>query len=304
MPDQHIQKLAGWQWLVPCIRTGTPNLFLVSAHSGNALNLTCNHAVNRYPAWSPDGNQCVFTSDMDGAHNVYTIGDDGSRLNRLTHETAPTVCFLPSWSSSGIIAFGRDRSGQVEILAMNADGTNPKVIGPGTDPCISPSGRAIAFTQKKEGGYGVWVMNANGKNVRSLTGNGNQIGAVMPAWSPDGCEILYSNQVGTALEIFIVNVRSGNVRQLTQLGRISTSAAWSPDGHWITFRLTQSAFWLTAVKYRNAQKRRDLLRPVCAMRADGTDLHVIEPFRYQCATDGSRAVWRKNPGMQELAANQ
>jgi TolB protein len=287
--------LAGWQWLVPCIRTETPNLFLVSADSGDARSLTCNRAMNRYPAWSPDHAQCVFTSDLDGAHNIYTVSADGARLKQLTFETTPAICFLPSWSADGKIVFGRDRSGLVEIVAMNADGSGMVPEGTGTDPCVSPDGRAIAFTQKKGNGYCVWLMDARGKKVRPLTAHENQIGAVVPTWSPDGREILYSDQVGEALEIFVCSAKTGKARQLTHLGLTSTSAAWSPDGQWISFRVSKSAFWRNAAAYQKAQKQRDTLRPVYVMRADGTNPQVVEPMRYQCATDGSRAVWRARP---------
>ena len=33
-------------------------------------------------------------------------------------------------------------------------------------------------------------------------------------------------------------------------------------------------------------------RPVWLVRADGSDVHVIECLRFQCAIDGSRASWK------------
>jgi TolB protein len=287
-----VHKLTGCQWLVPCIRTGTTNLFLVAPDTGDARNLTRNSAENRYPAWSPDGAQCVFTSDLDGAHNIYRLNADGSRLEQLTREKAPAICFLPRWSDNDKIVFGRDRKGQVEIVIMNADGSKPVAVGAGTDPCISPDGRSIALTRKKGKGYCVWLMDVDGENVRPLTIHENEIGAVVPTWSPDGRDILYSDQVGDALEIFVCSARTGKSKQLTHLGQMSTSAAWSPDGKWISFRVTKSAFWRDAASYREAQKQRDTLRPVFVARADGSNPQVAEPLRYQCSTDGSRAVWR------------
>ena len=287
-----VHKLTGYQWLVPSIRTGTTNIFLVAPDTGDARNLTRNSAENRYPAWSPDGNRCVFTSNLDGAHNIYTMTASGSRLRQLTHEMAPAICFLPSWSADNKIAFGRDRKGHVEIVVMNADGSRPAAVGEGTDPCISPDGRSIAFTRKKGTGYCVWLMDVDGKNVRPLTTHENEIGAVVQTWSPDGRELLYSGQAGDALEIFVCGARTGKPKQLTHLAQMSTSAAWSPDGKWISFRATKSAFWRDAESYRAAQDHRDTLRPVLVMRADGSDLRVVETLRYQCSTDGSRAVWR------------
>ena len=33
-------------------------------------------------------------------------------------------------------------------------------------------------------------------------------------------------------------------------------------------------------------------RPVWVIRPDGTEAHVIECLRFQCAIDGSRAAWQ------------
>jgi TolB protein len=33
-------------------------------------------------------------------------------------------------------------------------------------------------------------------------------------------------------------------------------------------------------------------RPVWVIHPDGSDAHVIEPLRFQCAMDGSRAAWK------------
>jgi len=284
---------AGQQLLLPSIRAGTSDLFLVSLDTGNACNLTLNQAENRFPAWSPDGKSVVFSSTLDGSLNLFTIAANGKDLRQLTHERAPTVCFLPTWSSDGRIAFGRDRGTDgVEIVVMNADGSEPTLVGQGTDPCLSPDGSAIAFTQKGVNGYCVCTMASDGANPCQITTQKNQIGAVVPTWSPDGSLLLYSAQVENGLEVFVCDARTGTSKQLTQLGKISTSPAWSPDGNWISFRVTDTPFWQDPITRQEALRHRDTLRPVYLMRADGTDLDVISSLRYQCAPDGSRAAWR------------
>jgi TolB protein len=37
-------------------------------------------------------------------------------------------------------------------------------------------------------------------------------------------------------------------------------------------------------------------RPVWLIRPDGTNAHVIECLRFQCAIDGSRAAWKPLAG--------
>jgi len=284
--------LAGHQLLLPCNRTGSVDLFLVDPVSGDARNLTHNGAMNRYPAWSPDGKKIVFTSDVRGVHDVYVMSASGGRLRQLTREASSTHNFLPTSGPDNKIAFGRDVAGRVEIVMMNDDGSDQRVVASGTDPCLSPDGRHIAFTRKVADGYCLFKLGTDGKGVRQLTTHENQIGAVTPSWSPDGRKILFVDQVGEALEIFVCLAASGRVTQLTHLGKISTSPAWSPDGNWISFRVTDSPFWRDPATYAAAQERRDTLRPVWVMGADGAAPHPIDSLRYQCATDGSRAAWR------------
>lgn len=110
-----------------------------------------------------------------------------------------------------------------------------------------------------------------------------------PCWSPDGKQIVYADQVGDALEQFICDADGKNVRQLTRLGRISCPAAWSPDGKWISFRSTDEAFWRDKeLMEKTYKEKRGDKRPVWVVRADGSNPHILEALRYQCAIDGSR----------------
>jgi len=289
----HGGELAGHQLLVTTVRTGNTEVFVIAPETGDAQNLTRHPAEDRYPMWSPDGSKVAFTSNRDSTFNLYVMEADGSNVRQLTHEKPPAVCYLPTWSGDGKqIVFGMD-TGKGLICSVAPDGSNFKVISEGRDPSISPDGMKIAFTERVNVGFCLFVMDADGENVRQLTTHENEIGAVTPIWSPDGKKIAYSDQVGEALEIFVCDAHGKNVKQLTSLGMISSSAAWSPDGKWISFRVTDTAYWKSPTERERAyQERRADKRPVWVMRADGSDAHVVEVLRYQCAIDGSRAAWK------------
>lgn len=287
-------ELAGYQLLVTSVRTGDTELFIVDPDSGDARNLTRSpKSEERYPMWSPDGSKIAFTSNRDGAYNLYVIDADGANVKQLTHEKPPAVCYMPSWSGDGKhIVFGL-HGDKPRMAAIAPDGGNFRILGEGHDPCISPDGKTIAYTAHAGRGFCVFAMDADGKNVRRLTQHESQMGAVHPIWSPDGGKILYSDQVGDKLELFVVDADGNNVTQLTKLGRISTSAAWSPDGKWIAFRVTTTAYWRNPEDMKKAynEKKADQ-RPIYVMAADGSNPHVIEVLHYQCAMDGSRPAWR------------
>jgi TolB protein len=172
-----------------------------------------------------------------------------------------------------------------------------QVLGPGHDPVLSPDGKRIAFTGEASGGVTVFIMDADGSRRRQVVKEANPWGAVFPDWSPDGESLVYAFKVGEGLELFKVAADGESVpRQLTRLGGVSTPAAWSPDGTWISFRHTDEAYWrdLGRMKRVYAERPGDK-RPVWVVRSDGTEAHIVECLRYQCAMDGSRAAWRPIP---------
>jgi TolB protein len=287
-------ELAGHKFLITSIRTGDTEIFLVDPQMGDAMNLTRSpQSQERYPCWSPDGLRIAFTSDRDGAYNLYVMDADGSNVWQLTREKAPAVCYAPSWSRDGNrIAFGL-HGDKALIATVSPDGTQFKAVGPGHDPCISPDGKLIAFTGPADKGYCVFVMDANGGNVRRITAHVNVMGSVFPTWSPNGTRIAYSDQVGEALEVFVCDADGSNVRQLTSLGKMSSPADWSPDMKWLSFRVCDTAFWRNpeTSKAAHEEKRPDF-RPVYVMGADGSNPHIVEVLRYHCAIDGSRAAWK------------
>jgi TolB protein len=225
--------------------------------------------------------------------NVYLTDPLGQHVEQLTN--LPDVCYFPNWTADGQrIVFGIGNTSEVGILDMKTRRITriPDV----RDPYVSPDGRKIAFTRKVKTGFAVFVMDSDGKNVIQLTQHESQLGGVGPVFSPDGKQILYCDDLDgqEVTEIFIVNTDGSDRRQLTRLGKVSNSACFSPDGQWISFRVTNDAFWRDDARrgaaYRNKAGDK---RSVWLMRADGSDPRPIEPLRYQCGIDGSRAVWRK-----------
>lgn len=94
-----------------------------------------------------------------------------------------------------------------------------------------PSGR-IAFVSFRDGQQEIYVMNADGSDLKNITGN--EATDFDPDWSPDGAKIVFvSNRDGPAA-IYSMNADGSDVRRLTEkLGGISPK--WSPDGARIVY---------------------------------------------------------------------
>lgn len=95
-------------------------------------------------------------------------------------------------------------------------------------------------------------------------------------------------------EIFLVDPYTGDAINLTRSPNSEERyPCWSPDGKWISFRVTDNAFWRDKeLMKRTYEEKRGDKRPVWVVRADGSNAHIVEVLRYQCAIDGSRAAWR------------
>ena len=293
-PEEFSGELKGHRLLMTSVRTGNTEIFLIDPYDGSATNLTRNPASHqRYPSWSPDGSRIAFTSDRDGAYNLYVMDADGGNVCQLTHDAAPHVVYFPSWSGDGKrIVFGLAGCEPALMCEIDVNGGPYRILGEGRDPHISAGGELLAFTRHLGAGYAVFLMETASGSIKQVTSHENPMGAVTPTFSPDGKTVAYSDAVDGCLELFTVSAESGEIRQLTNLRQFATCAAWSPDGKWITFRLTDEDFWNhpDRMKIAYAERRADK-RPVWLMGADGSAPHPLEALRYQCGIDGSRAVW-------------
>ncbi len=296
-----MSELCDYELLVIGARTGENEVFAVNPGTGDARNLSRNcGSSERYPSWSPDGSLVAFTSDRDGAYNLYLMDAGGGGLRQLTHEPAGMIAGMQSWTADGAwIYFGLFGKPDPLMCRIAPDGGGFSTIGTGIDPAVSPDGRAIAFARALEGGHCLFRMETDGSGLRQLTHRPNPWAGVHCSWTPDGNGILYADSTGDSLGLFRCHPDGAGAVQLTNFGRgfAATSPAASPDMRWIAFRLCDEIFWRDPqLSERAYRERRADKRPVWLMDADGANPRVIEPLHYQIAIDGSRPCWRRLPG--------
>ena len=104
-------------------------------------------------------------------------------------------------------------------------------------PAISPDGRLICFSYRKQGTARLYVMNANGTNVRALADSFDVRGAA--SWSPDGKWVAVAANQGDGTRLFKIPLDGGQPVRL--LDTRSYNPVWSPDGRFIVYSEQQGA---------------------------------------------------------------
>ncbi|MDO9027223.1 MAG: DPP IV N-terminal domain-containing protein [bacterium] len=116
-------------------------------------------------------------------------------------------------------------------------------FAPGNDalPALSPDGKRIAFSSKRDGNTELYVMDADGRNQQRITNNPAL--DFMPAFSPDGKSLAYVSDRDGNDEIYLLDLETGKERRLTAQKYDDLFPRFSPDGGEIFFLSDSGAFW-------------------------------------------------------------
>lgn len=159
---------------------------------------------------------------------------------------------------------------------------------------LSPDGTSVVFTSRRSGNDSLFLIDADGTNLRRLTAPLTDGGDSWPSWSPDGKAIVFgSDRDGFDDDLWIINVDGTGLRKLfgdPELGEIWPS--WSPDGTLIAFISGGDVFTIrpdgTGLAKITSDEL-DYVRP--AWSPDGSQLLVTDqagrPVMYLMRRDGS-----------------
>jgi Tol biopolymer transport system component len=211
------------------------------------------------PALSPDGKQVAYFSEKDFYFVDLYLADvaTGKVTRRLlkssyssNYETFRFINSAASWSADGkYLTVAAKRGPRDEILIIDvaknreARRIRPKLSGV-TTPSWSPDGRQLVFTGYDGGLSDLFIVNADGTNLRRLTND--RYADLHPVWSPDGKTIAFATDRGPDTDFQTLHI--GKMRIATydvETGRIdllpgmeqgrNVSPQWSPDGNEIAF---------------------------------------------------------------------
>ncbi|MCK5351734.1 PD40 domain-containing protein, partial [bacterium] len=160
-------------------------IYISNLDGGRLKNLSNHSAIDSSPTWSPTGRQIGFISDRSGSPQLWVMDADGSNVQRLVREGGH--CDSPDWSPDGrFITYSWQPRGvwnhQIYVIEVATGRIFQLTSGRGSseNPHWSPDGRHIAFQSSRTGSKQIFVMNADGKNLKQITVYGiNE----SPAWA-------------------------------------------------------------------------------------------------------------------------
>lgn len=189
-------------------------------------------------AVGPDGRATrLVASVANPIGELWTLPISGEMVNEsaarrfplpVTRAVAPRfgpqyVVFLSS--KGGAQSLWKTQGDEIVELWRSSDGG---VIAPAA---VSPDGLRICFSIRRQGRNGLYVMNADGTNVRNLAASLDVRDA--PSWSPDGKFIAVAADEGDGSRLFKVPIDgAAPVRLVDELSRLPV---WSPDGSLILY---------------------------------------------------------------------
>lgn len=235
---------------------------------------------------SKENGRIVFQSDRDGNFDLYIMNPDGTNQQNLTNDTSDSKALRnnlgPIASPDGKqLLYETDIDGNYEIYVFNIVSgarTNLTKNNANDDsPTWSPDGAKIAFVSDRDAVLvdkdrdiwttDIYIMNADGSNIRRITTDNQNSSYGTLSWSPDGKKLAFCmlKQSPYGL-IYLAGLHtfSLDTRELTRLtfdsSTIQCNPHWSPDGKQIVYSLSGSKLF-----------------NIYVMNADGTDQTALSP---------------------------
>ena len=223
------------------VSTGSGNKEIYScAFDGyNPQQLTRNHSITLFPAWSSNGRYLAYTSYKRGKPDLF--------IKNLAEMQETSIAkkglnITPAWVPGKFeLAATLSFSGDQEIYLLTGSGKIikrlTKMQGSDISPSWSPDGKKMAFVSNRSGNPQVYIQDMVSGKVKRLTFEGNY--NTQPSWSPQGDKIAYASFKDNQHNISVIDVEGRQRLQLTYDSGDNEAPTWSPDGSLIAFSSTR-----------------------------------------------------------------
>jgi Tol biopolymer transport system component len=181
------------------------------------------------------------TSEAEPVAQIHSMAPDGTAQTRITYGQMDARSASLSPDGQWIV-YGAEDEESVQIRISRPDGSEDRALTNGGNdfrPAWSPDGTQILFGRVAKGSddarhdADLYVMNADGSNVRQLTNEPSEDWA--GAWSPDGSSIAFNSNRSGTFHVYVMAANGTGQVALTSGPSDDFEPVWSPDGTRLAF---------------------------------------------------------------------
>ena len=213
-------------------------------------------------AAAPTGGKVAWVFNDRGARNIWVAepsaeGYKSRAITRYTEDDGQDVGEI-AWTTDanglvyvrgGDLEFpdrpypnprGFSEAVEQDVWAVSLNGSEPRKLGEGRDPAVSPKGDRVAFIFKDQ----VWIAKLEGSEKPSelIHARGRQEHL---RWSPDGSKLAFVSARGDHSFVAVYDFASKGLTYLSPSVDRDFAPVWSPDGRQIAFiRIPASKEWV------------------------------------------------------------
>lgn len=266
-------------------------MYLMDMASGDVRRVSPGYGKTTCGWIRPDKKRVIFASTQDDPEARNKMADEiafrkSGQTRRYAWDYDPTYDIQEYDLATGTYANLTHTTGYDAEGAYSPDG---KRIVFSSNRAVY--GRALSEKEKAQleldPSYflDVYVMNADGSNVRQLTNTPGYDGGTF--WSPDGSRIIWRrfSEDGARAEVFTMKPDGTDQRKITNLGAMSWAPIFHPSGDYIIFSTNVLGFANFELYLVDAAGKRE---PVRVTEREGFDgLPMFHP-------DGRHIAWTSN----------
>ena len=230
-------------------------IYLMNAAAKEPVRLTDNHASDRYPCWSPDGQSIAFVSDREGTPRIFVMDRSGG----VTHSLEKTDPLLSSPSQETSLDWSPDGA-EIAFIGMNKKAVKIVNVASGEvrtviDGAIPPDYAWLrGLSWRKSDGkilingqhpasfahQDIFLLDPKTRDIQRITDSqGEPTHWSAPAASRDDQKLAalrVSNSGPQLSQIFLLSADGARPTPLCKDRRaLINNLRWSPDGRYLVY---------------------------------------------------------------------